>query len=546
MVNLKIKINFYMKINWLFIIPLLFVLNSNAQLGQTISVNSKYILGPCGDTLILRGVNYAPYNWGWSPSQLNINQVALSGANAIRIVWYKNPSGTTPISTYSNLTNLDSVLSKCVQNKLVPIVGLHDLTCQNNPSDLINLATWFTQAPMLALINKYKKNLILNVANEALFVNWTGNPSLAQTTFVNTYTTIINSMRSSGIKVPILIDGPECGTNIDVLSSIGNTLQTNDPQHNLIFSAHAYWYAYANNDSLTMLNKINNAIAQNIPLLFGEIANLQDDVTNCQYNLNYRALLNICKQKKIGWLAWSWDNDNCTARQISTNGNFASLTTYGNDICNNTSYGLLTNPPTKSQYLLSNGCNAEIKAFIHGYYASNQTMRNVLYLEGVTSSPSTWVDTIIIELHEPNSPYGLVQSYKGLLQTNGKVNCIYPTNIIGNSYYVVVKHRNSIQTWSKLPVVFTYNTKYDFSTSLNKAFANNQIQVGANIYAIYNGDAQQDGAIDNGDFSIWEMGANIFLTGYQNADINGDGTVDNSDFNLWEANANNFVAVITP
>ena len=47
-----------------------------AQAGVTIHVSGKYILGPCNDTLILKGVNYAPYNWGWSPTQLNFNQIA--------------------------------------------------------------------------------------------------------------------------------------------------------------------------------------------------------------------------------------------------------------------------------------------------------------------------------------------------------------------------------------------------------------------------------------------------------------------------------------
>ena len=192
-----------------------------AQLGETISISGKHILGPCGDTLILRGVNYAPYNWGWSPTQLNINQIALSGANAVRLVWYKNPTGATPISTYGNLTNLDSALSKCVQQNMIPILTLHDQTCQNSPSALITLATWYTQPSVVALINKYKHSLILNIANEALYVNWTGNPTSAQTSFTNTYTTIVNSMRSAGITVPLMIDGPECGTNLNVLSSIG-------------------------------------------------------------------------------------------------------------------------------------------------------------------------------------------------------------------------------------------------------------------------------------------------------------------------------------
>jgi ligand-binding sensor domain-containing protein len=42
-------------------------------------------------------------------------------------------------------------------------------------------------------------------------------------------------------------------------------------------------------------------------------------------------------------------------RQLSSTGNFSNLTTYGNDIVNNTTYGLLSNSAAKSSYLINNG-----------------------------------------------------------------------------------------------------------------------------------------------------------------------------------------------
>ncbi len=331
------------------IAALILNLISIAQVGTTIHVSGKNILGPCNDTLILRGVNYAPYNWGNNTADLKMDQIALSNANCVRIVWYKNP---VP-AMYGNLVYLDSAISKCVQKKMIPMVVLHDQTCQNSTSALISLSSWFTQPSVLTLVNKYKHSLILNIANEALFVSWASNSVTAQAAFTNTYTAIVNNLRTAGITVPLLIDGPECGTNLDVLANIGTTLQNSDPLKNLIFSAHAYWYGYASNDSTQMAGKINYAISKNIPFIFGEIANLQDDTVNCLYTLKYKALLRICKQKKIGWLAWSWDHDVCSARQMSSNSMFSSLTTYGSDIVNNTVYGLA---PTavKSVYLQNN------------------------------------------------------------------------------------------------------------------------------------------------------------------------------------------------
>ncbi|MFN8398107.1 MAG: cellulase family glycosylhydrolase, partial [Bacteroidia bacterium] len=338
------------------LVLLLFVADwGHAQLGTTVSVQGNLILGPCGDTLLLRGVNYAPYNWGWSPGQLHLDQIAQTGANCVRLPWYQTPASGTPTTTYNDLANLDSALSHCVQYQLIPILELHDLTCQNDTAALLALNQWYLEPGVLALIDKYKHSLILNIANEALYVNWTGNPAMAQATFENTYSAAVQDLRNAGITVPILIDGPDCGTNLDVLAAVGNGLQQADPQHNLIFSAHAYWYAYANNDSSQMAAKIDNAVASGIPFIMGEVANLQDDQTLCQYQLNYSPLLQILQSRNIGWLAWSWDNDGCSARQISTNGNFASLTSYGTDIVYHPDYGLYNVSPARSLYLFNGG-----------------------------------------------------------------------------------------------------------------------------------------------------------------------------------------------
>ncbi len=346
-----------MKKQLLFICFLTLLFICKAQVYTTIHTSGKHILGSCNDTLILKGVNYSPYNWGWAPSTttLKISQIALTGANCVRLVWYQTGESGTPSVTYANSVLLDSAVSKCIQAKMIPIIELHDATCINNATTLIGVANWYVQPAIKTIINKYKHSVILNIANEALYVGWDSNPTAAQVTYTATYNTIINSIRTNSITVPIMIDGPDCGTNLDVMSNVGSALITADPLHNVIFSPHAYWYSYANNDSLQMLGKVNYAISKNIPFVFGEIANVQDGINGCTANLNYKALLRICKLKKIGWIAWSWDNDACPIRQLSTNGNFSSLSTYGNDLVNNLQYGLAVNT-IKSKYLTT-GCS---------------------------------------------------------------------------------------------------------------------------------------------------------------------------------------------
>lgn len=330
---------------------------TTAQSQNYIHTSGKYILGPCNDTLSLKGVNYAPYNWGYTLSDLKMDQIALSGANAVRISWYQN-NPNAPV--YTNYTALDSAISKCIRYDMIPILELHDFTCGNNSTSLIAGAAWWTSSSVLPILQKYKHSLIVNIANEALQVNWTSNPTTALASYKSTYETIITNLRNTaGFDFPLMIDAPDCGTNSDAFITSGTAaaLITHDPKHNLIFSAHAYWYAYAGNDSLQMAGKLNAVQASNIPFILGEIANEQDDATMCQYTLNYRPLLNYCKTKSINWLAWVWDHDGCPNRQLSSTGSFSNLTSYGNDIINNPGYGLKTNPASKSRYLVQGSCS---------------------------------------------------------------------------------------------------------------------------------------------------------------------------------------------
>lgn len=331
------------------------LLIANAQ-NNFIHTSGKYILGPCNDTLLLRGMNYAPYNWGYTLSDIKFDEIAKTGANCVRIPWYYYNPGA---SIYTNFVALDSAISKCVQSKMIAIIELHDYTCGTDTVPVSIGANWFKSNSVLPILMKYKHSIIVNIANEALQVNWQNNKVKALADYTSVYQNIVNTLRAvNGFDFPIMIDAPDCGQSSDVF--LNNNTAANliiaDPKHNLIFSAHAYWYGYAGNDSAQMAAKINSVVAANIPFVLGEIANEQDDANPCAYQLNYKPLLNYCQSQKIAWLAWSWDHDICPNRQVSSTGNFANLTTYGNEIVNNPNYGLSKKPAAKSKYLEKGTC----------------------------------------------------------------------------------------------------------------------------------------------------------------------------------------------
>ncbi len=339
------------------IIPLFFfvcfIKSAVAQPNAMIQASGSHLIGVCGDTIILRGINYEPFNWGYNINDEKFSELMMTGANCVRIPWYTSSAAAGGAPLFDQLSNLDTAIARCIRNKMIAIVDLHDNTCIGDISQIATLSNWWLTPNVITMINKYKRSIIINIANEAGYVQWSGNAATALVDFKNTYQGIVANFRNSGIDVPLMIDAPDCGTNLDDLASIAQNLQINDPKHNLIFSAHAYWYAYANNDSLIMRNKIINALSKNVPIVLGEIANLQDDASPCVYVLNYTALLHICSEFNVPWLAWSWDHDNCPARQISSSGYYANLTAFGNDIVHHAGYGLLSTS-TITNYLAHN------------------------------------------------------------------------------------------------------------------------------------------------------------------------------------------------
>ena len=318
---------------------------------STLHISGSKLIGICGDTIVLRGVNYAPYNWGYDSSQLQLSEVAKTGANAVRMSWYAHSA-----APYYTDALLDSAIGTCIKNKMIPIIELHDYTCDATIGDIETLSSWYTAPARVAIFHKYQSSLIINLANEAGYVNWATDTYQAGQDYQNAYNQLIYELRQANIKVPFMVDAPDCGTSIDAFVNVAFPILTSDPIQNLIFSAHAYWFSYANNDSGTIAHDINSAASYSLPLVIGEVANYQDDAgTYCTFSLNYSPVLRACLQQKLGWLVWSWDNDQCTGRQLSTNGSFDSLSVFGRDIINNSAYGLL-NVAKRTKYLSNGGC----------------------------------------------------------------------------------------------------------------------------------------------------------------------------------------------
>ena len=160
--------------------------------------------------------------------------------------------------------------------------------------------------------------------------------------------------------------------------------------------------------------------------------------------------------------------------------------------------------------------------------------------------PGTTADIITVELHDAVSPFMLAGGpYTANLNIGGTASLSIPA-AFSASYYIVVKHRNSIQTWSANPVSFSGSTiYYNFSTAATTAYGNNLKQIGP-LFLIYCGDVNQDGIVNALDQAELETAAVGFVMGYLTTDVNGDGIVDAFDLILTDNNAAGFVMVRKP
>jgi hypothetical protein len=186
----------------------------------------------------------------------------------------------------------------------------------------------------------------------------------------------------------------------------------------------------------------------------------------------------------------------------------------------------------------------KLKLYIEGYYDLVETMYPIKSMRNMTS-PYNQVEDLEVELCDVNN-YNTIASQVAILYTNGTIRCNFDSSITG-LYYVKVKGLNIIETWSSVPInVSSTIAYYNFSNAKTKSFGSNVYELYDGVCAFYSGDINQDGNIDNTDYSLWETDSNNFVTGYFATDLNGDGNVDNTDYSIWEENANNFISVIRP
>jgi hypothetical protein len=193
-------------------------------------------------------------------------------------------------------------------------------------------------------------------------------------------------------------------------------------------------------------------------------------------------------------------------------------------------------PPNKTLYLT---------VFLESLYY-NLNLMSQAQDENGPHYGSGIADRITVELHSPTSYSNILYTVNNVnLGINGQAIISIPGNFAA-SYYITVKHRNSIETTTAAPVSLSGNTiSYSFNAP-GKAFGGNLVYKPGGNYVIYAGDVNQDGLVDSTDMIAVDNDASEFAAGYLATDVNGDGLVDSTDMIQVDNNSGNFVSTILP
>ncbi|MHC1776404.1 MAG: S8 family serine peptidase [Lentimicrobium sp.] len=187
----------------------------------------------------------------------------------------------------------------------------------------------------------------------------------------------------------------------------------------------------------------------------------------------------------------------------------------------------------------------QLNVFLESLYNGGGTMNQACDEAGPQFDPGI-ADQITVELHNPGN-YGIIEysDPDAFLSTVGSAQVAIPAGLTG-SYYVTVKHRNSIEITSASPVSFAapvINVAFDQPANV---YGGNLLMMMDGNHVIIGGDVNQDGGVDTGDMTPVDNDAAGFVSGYLPTDVNGDGVVDTGDMTIVDNNAASFSGKVTP
>ncbi len=165
--------------------------------------------------------------------------------------------------------------------------------------------------------------------------------------------------------------------------------------------------------------------------------------------------------------------------------------------------------------------------------------------ESATSIGNNISDWVLVEARESSNGTALerraalLRNDGALLSPDGTEGVLFSTLTAGNSYYLVVRHRNHLAVLSNNATVLpnTPATALDFTDYANVSGSNQEALMSDGKYAMYAGDFIANGVMSVLDYNLYATQAGSAPNQYLDGDCNLDKNVTVGDYNLYQPNA---------
>jgi mannan endo-1,4-beta-mannosidase len=185
-------------------------------------VNGRFLEAPDGERIILKGANIMSV-WTDPRGDKAMHNIAAHGGNSVRIVWLASGS----------VSDLDVVITRAIENRLIPMLEMHDATCDDDYQKIKDIAYgYLSQADVQTVLHNHSDKLLLNLANEA-------GASDDADSFRSTYEELVAYLRTTmGYDMPFVVDAPGCGQDIDTIRATHADITAADPDGNVLYAVH--------------------------------------------------------------------------------------------------------------------------------------------------------------------------------------------------------------------------------------------------------------------------------------------------------------------
>lgn len=232
-----------------------------------------------------------------------------------------------------------SIGGTTTNGKAVQVPGFWDGTCKSDSGSFNTMVNrWVRDAKKYQTIEYFT---VMNIANE-----W-GSDEIA---WRDAYISAIPKIRAAGWNGTIMVDAPGCGQNGMAIARHGQAILAADPQKNTMFSWHIYGLVYDSQggvpkswaEQIDLVPTMDALRATNLTVIVGEFGPKSaglGPIFPSPTAVTPERIIEVAEAHGIGWLSWSWDDNNTAGGRCvypafchSLDGNYnsaADLTPWG-------------------------------------------------------------------------------------------------------------------------------------------------------------------------------------------------------------------------